>query len=331
MAATVRYGIIGCNGIGETHGTSVNEAEGAELVACADLVAEIAEEFGAEYGCDPYTDPTEMIQDADLDAVSVCTPSGTHADVAIEAMEAGANVLCEKPLDVYAERIDRMLDTADREGVTLAGVFQRRTGPSAQRAREAVADGELGEMAMGDVQVKWHRTPEYYDSADWRGTREMDGGVLMNQAVHGIDLLQWLMGGVERVNAVTQSKARDVEVETVAAVLVEFENGAVGTIEASTVTYPQHPVIVELNGQEGSIVLEDDDVTEFETTEGEVDVEGEDREWGAGHAAVVQDFVDALREGREPMVPGREARAAVDVILAAYESAEEGGWVEVGE
>lgn len=329
MAATVRYGIIGCNGIGETHGTSVQNADGAELVACADLVEEIAAEFGSEYGCDHYTDPVEMIEDADLDAVSVCTPSGTHADVAIDAMRAGANVLCEKPLDVYAERIDRMLDTADEEGVTLAGVYQRRTGPSAQRAREAVAEGELGDMAMGDVQVKWHRTPEYYDRADWRGTREMDGGVLMNQAVHGIDLLQWLMGGVDRVNAVCESVARDVEVETVAAILVEFENGAVGTIEASTITYPQHPVVVELNGQEGSIILEDDDVAEFETQDGEVDFEPEEREWGAGHAAVVQDFVDALREGREPMVPGREARAAVDVILAAYESAEEGGWVEV--
>ncbi|MFB6174088.1 MAG: Gfo/Idh/MocA family protein [Halobacteriales archaeon] len=323
----LRYGVIGCIGIGTTHGDAITAVEGADLMACADVVEENAEEFAESYGVEPYTDHVEMIEDADLDAVSICTPSGTHSDIAVSAAEAGANILCEKPLDVYLEDMNDMTDAAEENEVTLAGVFQRRTSPGAQRAKEAVEGGELGDMVLGDVQVKWYRTQEYYDSGGWRGTREMDGGVMMNQAVHGIDLLQWLMGGVERVHAKTDTMARDIEVEDVAVVTLEFENGAYGTIEASTIIQPQHPVTVELNGQEGSITLEDQEFTQFETADGEVEVEVPTHEWGEGHQAVVQDFVNALREGREPLVPAREARNAVEVILAAYASSARDEWV----
>ena len=326
---SIRYGIIGCNGVATEHANGVETTTGTDLVACADLDAVIADEFGSEHDCRWYTDHIEMIDDAALDAVSICTPSGTHAEIAIGAAEAGANVLCEKPLDIYADSVDRMIDAATANNVTLGGVFQRRTHPSARRAKAAVSDDELGEMVVGDVQVKWHRTQGYYESSEWRGTREMDGGCLMNQAIHGIDLLQWLMGGVERVNAICKTEARDVDVETVAVIVVEFENGAHGTIEASTITYPEQPVLVELNGQDGSVVLEDDNITQFETRDGEVDTHTEHIEHGDGHAMIVQDFVDAIREGREPMVPPEEARKAVDIILAAYESAAEGGWIEV--
>lgn len=319
---TVRYGIVGCVGIGQTHAAGVEAADGAELVACADVVEENAREFADDHGCAWYTDHVEMIEDADLDAVSVCTPSGTHSDVATSAMEAGANVLCEKPLDVYVDRVDAMLDAAEDHGVTLAGVFQRRTQPAAQRAREAVQSGELGEMTFGDVQVKWFRDADYYASGEWRGTRDMDGGVLMNQAIHGVDLLQWTMGGVEWVEATLDTVEHDIEVEDTAVVTVGFENGAYGTVEATTATYPSNPVVLELNGREGSLTLEDDEMAQFETRDGEVDFDAPDREFGSGHAVVVQDFVDALREGREPMVPGREAARAVEINLAIYAAAD---------
>lgn len=312
---TVRYGIIGCIGIGTTHGNAVESAEGAELVACTDIIEENARAFSEEHDCEPYTDHMTMIERADLDAVSICTPSGTHSDLAIDAAEAGIHILCEKPLDVYLDRIDAMIAAAEDAHVTLAGVFQRRTYPEHQRAKEAVENGELGELILGDTAVKWHRTQEYYDSGDWRGTREMDGGCLMNQAIHLIDLLQWLMGGVESVYAMTDTTAHDMSMEDVATVALRFENGAYGSIEATTSVSGGQDHL-ELNGTHGSY-----NTGEFDIREDKVEFESEDREWGVGHSRIVQDFVDAIREEREPLVPAREARKAVEVILAAYASA----------
>jgi predicted dehydrogenase len=338
--STLRYGVIGCAGIGLTHGDAVGEVDGAELVACADVDPDAASEFADEYDCVAYTDTAEMVADADVDAVSVCTPSGTHADVTVAAARAGADVLCEKPLDVYADRIDRMISVCEAEGVTLAGVFQKRTHDSAQRAKRALEDDEIGDLVLGDTHVKWFRSQEYYDSGGWRGTRDMDGGAMMNQAIHAIDRLQWLAGGVESVTALTDTLQRDLECEDTAAVALRFENGALGTIEATTAVKGGTDR-TELNGTEGTVGLEGQALTTFEVATGAESQYGaetetreatvEETEWPGPHVRVVQDFVDALREGREPMAPAREAREAVDVILAAYESAERGEPVELDE
>jgi predicted dehydrogenase len=330
---TVQYGVIGCAGVGNTHAEAAQAAEGAQLVACADVDPEAASEFAENHGVPAqYTDIAEMIEDADVDAVSVCTPSGTHADVTVEAVGAGAHVLCEKPLDVYAERINRMIEAAEDAGVILAGVFQKRFGAASQRAKEAVEE-ELGDVVLADTTVKWFRSQEYYDSGGWRGTRDMDGGCLMNQGIHNIDRLQWLAGDVVEVRAITDTLHRDLECETVGALALRFENGAVGTIEATTVTKGGRDR-TEINGTQGSLALAGSDIDYFETAVGEGsqygadtesrDVEVEPSQWGDGHAAAVADFVEAIAEGREPAVPAREARKAVDVILAAYESAETG-------
>ncbi|MCU4975319.1 Gfo/Idh/MocA family oxidoreductase [Halobacteria archaeon AArc-m2/3/4] len=327
----VRYGIVGVAGIGDTHANAVERASGVELVACADLDEDAGTTFAAERDCQWYPDAVEMIREGDVDAVSVCTPSGTHANVAIDCMEAGAHVLCEKPLDVYRERMDAMVEAADETGRTLAGVFQRRTYPAHRRAREAVVNGELGRLVLGTATVKWYRSQEYYDSADWRGTRAMDGGCLLNQSIHAIDLLQWIAGGVAGVYAKTDTVDREMECENVAVVVLEFENGAVGTIEATTATQGGVDSL-EINGTRGSY-----NDGEFAMGEGEAEDEigigKEDEngilEWGEGHARIVQDFVDAIREGREPMVPAREARAAVDLILAIETSADRGEWIDL--
>lgn len=336
----VRYGVVGCAGVGETHAAALGTVEGAELVACADVDADAAAALADEHGCGAYADAAEMIDDADLDAVSVCTPSGTHADVTVEAARAGAHVLCEKPLEVYADRIDRMIEVCEAEGVTLAGVFQKRTHESARRAKRAVEDGELGRPILGDARVKWFRPQSYYDAGGWRGTREMDGGCLMNQAIHAIDELQWLMGGVESVEALTDTLARDLECEDTAALAVRFENGALGTVEATTAVKGGVDR-VEVNGTEGTVALDGQAIARLEVgtgAESRYGAETESREvdvgevaWGEPHAAVVGDFVDALRTGREPMVPAREAREAVDAVLAAYESVERGEPVALAE
>lgn len=339
MDSKLRYGIVGCAGIADTHAEAVHQVKDATLVACSDLDGDIAREFADENDVGPvYTDTTEMIAEADVDAVSVCTPSGTHSEVVIEAAEAGANVLCEKPLDVYGERMDEMIEACDNADVTLAGVFQKRFSPGAKRTKRAVDEGELGDLVLADTMVKWFRSQEYYDSGAWRGTRDMDGGCLMNQAIHNIDRLQWLMGGVTEVNAVTDTLQRDMECEDTAAITLRFANGATGTIQATTAVKGGSDR-TELNGTRGSIVIEGQDIARFEVGTGEeehysagtgsVDVELEEFEWPDGHVAVVDDFVTSVREDREPAVSGRQARKAVDIILAAYESSETGEAVQL--
>lgn len=346
MRDTIRYGIIGCAGVGTSiHAPAVKTAEGAELVACCDMVEDAAREFADEHDTEAWhTDVTEMVEDSEVDAVSVCTPSGTHTELAIEVMEAGADVLCEKPLDVFADRIDSMIKASDEADALLAGVFQHRLDPAARFARETITEGVLGRPMLGDTTVKWFRSQDYYDASGWRGTRKMDGGVLMNQAIHSIDLLQWMMGDVAVVHAMIDTTERDMECENVATINLEFKNGAHGTIEATTAVKGGASRI-ELNGTEGSISLSENSLSSYvigvedrkeshysaatdDRTE-TIDIDGYESEAGIGHEGVIQDFVDALQEEREPMVPAREARKAVDIILAAYESAETGKEVQL--
>ncbi|MFC4988576.1 MULTISPECIES: Gfo/Idh/MocA family protein [Saliphagus] len=339
MDDSLRYGIVGCAGIGNTHAEAIADVEDADLVACADVNEDAAREFVAEHAPDAEThaEAGEMVRESDVEAVSVCTPSGTHADVACEAAEAGAHVLCEKPLDVYRDRIDRMIDTCKREGVTLAGVYQKRFEPHARRAKRAIEEGELGDPVSASLTVDWFRSQPYYDSGEWRGTRSMDGGVLLNQAIHAIDRLQWLLGGVESVSAMTDTLAREMESEDTAAIAVRFESGALGTIQATTATKGGSRR-TEVNATEGTLEIEGGELS-IEVGTGEesyygaetesLEVEGVAHDCGAGHVGVVRDFVEAIRTGREPEVPAREARVAVDTILAAYDSSETGERIEL--
>jgi UDP-N-acetyl-2-amino-2-deoxyglucuronate dehydrogenase len=327
----LRYGIVGCSGVGNTHAKSIAAADGVDLVAGIDLDESAAAEFAERHDTVAYTDLEAAIKEAGVEAVSICTPSGTHASLVVECAELGLDVLCEKPLDVTTARVNRMIAACKDADVTLAGIFQRRTHPGVRRAREAVVGDELGPLVLADVAVSWQRSQEYYDSAEWRGTREMDGGVMMNQAIHGIDMLQWLGGGVERVSADLDTLAHDIGVEDTAVVNLRFHSGARGQIRATTAAHEDHPVTLSLTGEHGSIRLEDESFKRFETRDGTVEFDTERAEYGVGHERQVQDFVNAIRESREPLVPAREARKAVDVILAAYASDERGEPVTVTE
>jgi UDP-N-acetyl-2-amino-2-deoxyglucuronate dehydrogenase len=341
---TVRYGVVGCAGIGGAHRSAAVEADGTELVAVCDLDESVAEEAAAEHDARAFTDTTRMIEEGDVDAVSVCTPSGTHADVVTGCAEAGAAILCEKPLEVTAERLNRLLDAVDRTGVPFGGVYQKRTRPPVRFARDRIRSGALGEPLLGDTVVEWFRSNDYYDRAEWRGTRDLDGGVLMNQAPHNVDQLQWILGDVESVVAHCETRARGIESEDTAALLLKFANGAVGTIRATTAA-PAGRTGTEVDGTEGTIAISGDGLdyygiadpegsTEFmrrETVEPDVALEEYAFPHGEGHPGVIQDFVRAVADGREPMVPAEEARQAVDIALAAYRSAAEDREVSLDE
>jgi predicted dehydrogenase len=342
MANKVGFGIVGCGVIAPFHAKAIQETPDAALVAACDPNEDAAKTFAAEHNDLPcYTDLEEMLKRDDVQAVCICTPSGMHSDQAVAAARAKKHVLCEKPLDITLPKIDRMIAACKEEGVKLGGIFQRRTYPASMKVRDAVQSGLLGRMVLGDIYQKFYRSPEYYLSGAWRGTWEMDGGgALMNQGVHGIDLLLWIMGDVKSVIARADHLVRDIEVEDTAAAIITFENGAFGVVEGATSCNPGQEARLELHGDKGTIVLTDAGIVRWAVSKGDKHLAEDEpiapqekRAHGVadpraisaqGHIALIRDFVDAIENDREPMVTAESARKPVELILAIYEAARTG-------
>jgi len=323
MPAPIRFALIGCGTVAPALADGVAEASGADLAACVDLVPEHACELAADYGIDDwYADHEAMLDAVDPDAALVATPSGTHSAIATDCAAAGVHVLCQKPLDLAVDRLDAMIDACEANGVRLGGLFNTRFGAGPQRARQLVESGALGDIVLANGTLPAFRGQDYYDSADWRGTHEMDGGCLFNQAIHTVDRLAWLNGGIERVFADVDTVAHAMEAEDVAAVQIRYGNGARGAITATTATR-NHPDYdrVELYGEDGYLVANLESVLEVETEgETEIEIEAEAPEI-SGFGFQIEDMAAAIREGRQPMISGREARHAPDAVLAMYDSA----------
>jgi len=335
----IGFGIIGCGVIAPTHRSAIADASGAKLVACCDVVQEKAQKFAedAGEGVRAYRNLEDMLKQDDVQAVCVCTPSGLHAEHGIIAMEAGKHVLSEKPMDITLKAIDAMIEAAERNDVKLSGVFQRRTYASSKKFREAVRSGKLGKLVLGDCYQKYFRSHEYYASGAWRATWDLDGGgALMNQGVHGIDLLLYIMGDVKRLSAYARRLVRNIEVEDTAVAVLEFVNGAVGVIEGTTSVTPGYGCDIHVSGDNGTIKLVGDKIATWDIPGEEgAEAEGEGDKGTAadptagltatGHTQHITDLAAAIREDREPEIPGREARRAVEVIKAIYLSSREGG------
>ncbi|HJQ29660.1 MAG TPA: Gfo/Idh/MocA family oxidoreductase [Rubrobacter sp.] len=355
----LRFGILGCGVIGPHHARAIAGLNSAELVAVADVVPELAENLAGEYGCSWHTSLEDMLSGEDVDAVCVCTPSGMHGDGAIEALRAGKDVVIEKPVDVTLKAADRLLAAQRATGGRVAVVSQHRFDAATRIVHEAVSNGEFGRLTSGSAEVRWWRSQSYYDSGGWRGTWELDGGgVLINQAIHSIDLLQWLMGPVVEVTAYTGLLAHErIEVEDTAVAILKFAGGALGTIVATTAAYPGLTARIAVHGDRGSAVIDDDELRYFhvagEGQEGEAYGGGENQAEqvmerngasgsgpGAGadpgslsmaHRDQIQDFVEAVRQGREPSINVEEASKPLAIISAIYESVRTGGPVRIQE
>jgi UDP-N-acetyl-2-amino-2-deoxyglucuronate dehydrogenase len=355
----LRFGILGCGVIGPHHAKAIAGLQSAELVAVADVVPELAEELADVHGCSHYASLEEMLSGVDLDAVCVCTPSGMHAEGAITALESGKDVVIEKPVDVTLKAADRLIEVQRATGRRVAVVSQHRFDAGTQAVREALVRGEFGRLTSGSADVRWWRSQSYYDSGGWRGTWELDGGgVLINQAMHSIDLLQWLMGEVVEVTAHTGLLAHErIEVEDTAVAILKFEGDALGTILATTAAFPGLTTRIAVHGDKGSAIIDDDDLSYFhaagEGHEGEAYGAGGGENQaeevmeqygeaatgpGAGadpgslsmaHRDQIQDFVEALREGREPLVNLEEGRKPLAIIQGIYKSARTGGPVRI--
>lgn len=345
------FGVLGCGSISSAHLPAIAECPEAQLTAVCDIDETKGRKCAADNGnVTFYKDYLEMVKDPAVDVVCICTPSGIHADGVIAAAKAGKHVFCEKPLDISQERMNRMIDAVDKAKVKMGCVFQGRTDQSNISARQIVTSGQLGRMTLGDAWMKYYRSRAYYASAGWRGTWALDGGgALMNQGVHGIDLLLWIMDSpVDRVFARMEHLVRDIEVEDTCTASILFKNGALGSIIGTTSCNPGEPRRLELHGDLGTVCVEEGKIARFASTT-EADGLAKDQlenkasdnaeqegvvsnpaNFGLrGHRFLVADLVQAIKEDREPYITGRSARRAVDLILAIYESARSGKDVQV--
>ena len=337
---TVRFGLIGCGRVAPRHAQSLIQLPETQIVSVADIREDRARRFSAEYGAQAYTDYHDMLARPDIDAVTVCVPSGLHAQVAIDVLQAGKHVLVEKPIALNLADADRMIATARKAGLRLGVVLQNRYNSPVQQVRTLIDQGRLGKLYLGSVCVRWYRPQSYYEDG-WHGTLSMDGGALMNQSIHHLDALQWFMGPVASVYAYTATLAHTMESEDVGVAVVRFRSGALATIEGSTLTWPQNlEGSVAVFGEHGSVKVGGTALSRITLwkVDGELEREAEiltgqrvdpPTVYGYSHREVIHDFARALLDGREPSTPGPEALKSLALVLAIYESARTGREVQL--
>ena len=337
------FGIVGCGMIAGFHARAIAELRGAKLIACHDAVPASADRLAASTGCRAYHKLDDMLADPRVTIVTVGTPSGAHLEPAVAAANAGKHVVVEKPLEITLARCDKIIEACRRNKVQLGTIFPSRFHESSIELKRAVEKGRFGRLTLGDAYVKWFRPQSYYDSGAWRGTWELDGGgALMNQAIHSVDLLQWLMGPVAEIRAQTATLAHErIAVEDTAVATLRFASGALGVLEASTAAFPGYLKRIEIHGDAGSAGTEEEDIVKWDfqkpdRRDGQVQQRMQQRTSGGGgasdpsaighhgHTLQFRDFLDSIKSGRPPAVDGLEGRKSVEIILGVYLAAETG-------
>jgi UDP-N-acetyl-2-amino-2-deoxyglucuronate dehydrogenase len=331
---TLRFGIIGAGNIAPVHAVAINSIEGAELLAVADSNPERGQVLADKFGGTPYTDYHDLLARSDVDAVTICLPPYLHAPVTLDAAAAGKHVLCEKPMAISLAECDAMIAACEKAGVTLGVVFQGRFEPLALQLKTAIDSGELGQLLWVSANTFWHRTDAYYRSGDWRGILAKEGGgVLMNQAIHAVDLLLWLAGTPARVTAQIRTLNHKIEIEDCAFASMEYENGKLGVIQATTISIPGYPERLEFYGTQGSAIYHKGqgrlewhflDVDEDHTDSSEAS-NGAARPMDilpTAHIVQFKDFVKAIKEKRPPAITGQDGRHSIELIKAIYRSSQ---------
>ena len=345
---TYGFGIVGCGMISDFHSAAIADIKNGKLVAVSSRKAENSQRLVDRYSIQAYSDYNEMLNRDDIDIVCICTPSGAHMEPAVAAAEAGKHVIIEKPLEITLERCDAIIESCEKANVRLCAIFNSRFSDASQLVKDTVSSGRLGQLTLGDAYVKWYRSQDYYDSGDWRGTMELDGGgALMNQSIHAIDFLQYVMGPVESIQAFTDTLAhKRIDVEDVAVAALRFKNGALGVVEGTTAVYPGSLKKFEFSGTKGTIVLEEEDIItwEFEEEEpedAEIKKQFTEKKSGGGgasdprainhdnHRRQMINLIQSIENNIPHLVDGREGRKAVEIILAIYQSSKAGKTVHL--
>lgn len=334
----LNFALVGCGRIAKRHSEllGMGQIEGARLSAVCDLVPEKARAIGEQMNVPWFTDMHEMMRSADVDVVVVLTESGRHAEHVIALAPYGKHVVVEKPMALTLSDADDMIAACERAGVKLFVVKQNRFNVPVQKLRDALVRGRFGKMVMGTVRVRWCRPQAYYDQDPWRGTWAWDGGVLTNQASHHVDLLEWMMGEVESVYAMTRTALVNIEAEDTAVVALRFKSGALGVIEATTAVRPKDlEGSISILGEKGSVVIGGFAVNKMQTWNFIEPEEGDDEVmekfsvnppnvYGFGHQAYYESVVDCLANDKPTPVDGLQGRRSLELINAIYESVETG-------
>lgn len=344
------FAIVGCGLIARFHARALAEVPGAKVVALVSRNAANAKKLAEEVGiqCECYAELGPVLARKDVHIVNVTTPSGVHMESAVAAAAAGKHVVVEKPLEITLDRCDKIIQACAKNKVKLCTIFPSRFADSSMTLKSAVAAKRFGRLTLGETTCKWWRSQAYYDEGGWKGTKALDGGgALMNQAIHNVDLLQWLMGAPTHICGFTATLAHErIDVEDTGVACMRFPGGALGVIQATTSVHPGYPKTIAIHGDKGTVVIEQEDVLRWDLTpelpEDKAIKERFAQKVGAsggssnpaaishqGHARQLTDFVQAIEGGTEPAVDGREGRKAVEIILAIYESTATGRVVEL--
>lgn len=336
MSELLKVGIVGCGSIAQKHFAAFLEIPQVKVTALVSRNSQRALALADGRDIAIYPDYETLFREGDVDAVSICTPSGLHGEAAVAAAGAGKHVIVEKPPEVTLEKVDAMIGACEKAGVQLHCIFNNRYRPGNRFLKQAVEAGRFGRLLSANAHVRWYRTPEYFKSADWRGTWALDGGgALMNQSIHFIDLLLWFAGDVRQVCGFTGTLLHQIETEDTAVAALEFANGALGTIIATTSTYPGYPSEIQLTGERGSAVIQNGMLSAWNfRDEDPLDLQAKDymgeMEGGTAsdptalshknHKTQLEESVTAILSGGKPAIDGHEARKAVELIHRIYQS-----------
>jgi UDP-N-acetyl-2-amino-2-deoxyglucuronate dehydrogenase len=351
MPDQLGFAVIGCGMIARFHARAIQEIPSARIAALVSRASASGQKLIEETGipsCPVFATVEEAVRLPGVDAVIVTTPSGAHLEPALTAASARKHVVVEKPLEITGARCQRIIDACDKAGVRLCTIFPSRFGDANAALKAAVEAGKFGRLTLGETTCKWWRTQQYYDEGGWKGTQALDGGgALMNQAIHNVDLLLWMMGSAAMVSGFTATLAHErIEVEDTAVAVIRFKSGALGVIQATTSVHPGYPKTIAIHGNKGSAAIEQDDVLRWDFTPetdadravkarfaSKVSASGGSADPKAisheGHRRQLADFVEAVQSNHLPKVDGREGKKSVDLICAIYESNRTGKVVEV--
>ncbi|MGA8271660.1 MAG: Gfo/Idh/MocA family oxidoreductase [Candidatus Sulfotelmatobacter sp.] len=331
---TIHVGLIGGGNITDTHARAARSISGVQISAIYGVNAEKIDALCREHGGKPYQDFDAFLNHRPMDLVVIGSPSGLHAEHGVAAAQHGLHVLTEKPIEISTARADALIEATDKAGVKLGVIFQDRSKPGIRQLKQWLQNGVIGKPLLVDARVKWYRPQEYYANSRWRGTLDLDGGgALINQAVHTVDLLLWLMGDVLRVQARRATALHSIEGEDTAVAILDFVNGAIGSFQATTAAYPGYPRRLEITGSEGTVILENDQIIAADLRNPPAGItatitpDANQRASSpvvsdfSGHQFVLEDFLRAIEHNTTPMCDGGEGRKSIALIESIYQAA----------
>ena len=332
-----RIGILGGGNISDSHLRAAMEIKEIEISGICGSNLEKVKKLAEMAGVRAFTDEKQFFEECPMDLVAIGSPSGLHATQGVAAASRGIHVLVEKPIDVTTQKADNLIKACERGGVKLGVFFQDRVSEGARKLKELVDNNTLGKLTLATAHVKWYRNPEYYSRSRWRGTWKLDGGgAIMNQGIHTLDLLIWMLGNPRQVFGCTGTMLHDIETEDTAVAVIEFESGILATYEASTAAYPGQPRKIYLTGSQGTASLVHNALTDIsllgdekKKQEGNSSEKPENTSSPlvsdvSDHRKILEDFLDAIRYNRTPICDGKDARRSVELVCAIYESSRTG-------